>query len=57
MKRIIRRLIPLWLSDLYLRKIKRPPCIRCEEIGVLKINDKGYICETCAQIMSELGDM
>lgn len=48
-------MLPAFAIDYYIKKIKRPPCIKCEGIGVLNINDKEYICENCALIMSELG--
>ncbi|XUD03005.1 hypothetical protein IGJ34_002357 [Enterococcus sp. AZ177] len=54
MKRIVYKILPVFVIDLYIKKIKRPPCIKCEGIGVLNINDKEYICENCALIMSEL---
>lgn len=49
------KLIPLWLRNMYITKIKRPPCIKCERVGELELDDGTYICEICAQVQSELG--
>lgn len=55
--KFVNRIIPLWLIELYLKKVKRPPCVNCNEVGILKLEDGKYICTNCAQIQSELADM
>lgn len=57
MKKIAYKVLPAFLIDLYIKKIKRPPCIWCDEVGVLELNEKEYVCENCAQIITEIGDM
>ena len=55
--KFVNRIIPLWLVELYLKKVKRPPCVNCNEVVILKLEDGKYICTNCAQIQSELADM
>lgn len=57
MKRFLYRIVPLWVMDMYITKIKRPPCVMCDEIGELKLEDGRYICSNCAQIVGELSEM
>lgn len=46
----------LSLYDWYLRHIKKPHCIVCNEIATLRLDELDtWICENCAQIQSELG--
>ncbi|MBY4581306.1 hypothetical protein KM192_00940 [Pediococcus pentosaceus] len=46
--------IKLFFYDWYLLHIKKPHCSLCGQIATLKVNKKDWICETCAQIQSEL---
>ncbi|WP_311907665.1 hypothetical protein [Carnobacterium divergens] len=41
---------------MYITKIKRPPCVMCDEVGELELEDGRYICSNCAQIVGELAD-
>ncbi|TDR53692.1 hypothetical protein [Paenilisteria rocourtiae] len=52
----MKKIIPFWLRNWYLTKIKRPPCIMCDRIGELELEDGTYICGICAQIQGELAD-
>lgn len=55
MKKFFLRLREIF-SCLYLRYIKRPQCIVCGEVGTLKVGEHQYICESCAEIMGEIGN-
>ncbi|WP_164506318.1 MULTISPECIES: hypothetical protein [Levilactobacillus] len=55
MKKIFLRLQEFF-SCFYLRHIKKPQCIICGEVGTLKVGDHQYICESCAEIMNEIGN-
>lgn len=48
--------IKLWVWDFYLIHIKKPHCALCGQVAILQNDDGSWICEQCAQAMSDLGE-
>lgn len=48
--------IRLSIYDFYLRNIKKPTCCKCGQVAILQNDDGSWICEQCAQVMSDLGE-
>lgn len=43
------------IRDLYLIHIKKPRCSLCGQVATLQNDDGSWICDNCAQSMSEFG--
>lgn len=45
--------VRLAVNDFYLRHIKKPRCALCGQVATLQNSNGSWICEQCAQSMSD----
>lgn len=39
----------------FLLKMKKPHCVICGDVAILKLSKNRYICENCANSMNDIG--